>query len=238
MKSGDEKHPSGAVIHWSVRHPEDSQKVAFTCRSCGKDNFASALDVRRKNWTGDCKNCFKRVAARKNTEDEVLMSGTRVLWSERDDVRKTVPVVCGATGCGKRRDIHPSMVVNRKKRGASGYCPTHTRHDLAIMAHACVGGKVKRQRGRKLGDTLLDYDAFVADLKACVIEGWVAAGCSVTAVKQRAVLTRYHNKYRGDRIAESTLKARLNSAGYDVKWPEFVELRLRRRPQLKSEFLI
>ena len=81
----------------------------------------------------------------------------------------------------------------------------------------------KKKRGRKAGETLIDYGEFVANVKACVLEEWAAKGRSITEVRQEAVLARYHGMGPGNLIALSTLKSRLVEAGYKEKWPAFVE---------------
>lgn len=81
----------------------------------------------------------------------------------------------------------------------------------------------KKKRGRKAGDTFINYAGFVENVKACVLEEWEAKGHSITEVRQEAVLARYHEKCRGDSIALSTLKSRLVEAGYKEKWPILVE---------------
>jgi hypothetical protein len=212
MRTGVTTHRSGATVAWDERHPDDSQLVAFTCRTCrggsqqGDERFASVLDVRRDNWTGDCRRCFKRVAARKNTEDETLDSGTKVLWSERDDARKTVPVVCGLVACGKRRDVLPSMVVNWKKRSASGYCPGHTRNELALLARAAVnGGGEKRGRGRTAGEEVLDPELLKADFVAVVQV--LRGSLRRDKITRAAITAEYHR--RGERLDPSSVTKRV-----------------------------
>lgn len=232
-RRGDETHRSGTVIHWSVRPPDDPWHISITCHRCGEDSFIRAHTIRDDRWNGLCSACVKRFGMphpRKRYEDQPFPSGSVVLWSRRDECRRDGQLVevwvrCGI--CGGENLFHRSSV---KTDDFEGYCPgQHSRAEIVRMFQAraqngSAGAVEKRRRGRQAGDTLLDYAEFVANVQACVMDEWRAVGNTGAAVKQQAVLARYHNRCRGDRIAVSTLNSRLVTAGYDVKWPVFVEL--------------
>src|SRR4051812_12350384 len=83
----DEKHLSGAFIHWSEREAGVPRKVAFTCRGCHEKSFAWYSTVRSKNWLGLCQSCgrkHKRSSPRKFSNEEEHASGAFIHWSERE----------------------------------------------------------------------------------------------------------------------------------------------------------
>lgn len=235
-RRGNETHSSGTVIHWSVRPPRDPWNVSITCYKCGADRFIRVRTVRAPEWNGQCSDCYRKFGPpnpRKRYEDELKPSDSVVLWSRRDECKRDgqlleVWVRCGI--CGAENLFHRQSV---KPADFEGYCQNkHSRAEILKMFQALARGGnghagvtvEKRPRGRQAGDTLLDYDEFVAIVRECVMEEWQAVGNTTTEVKQQLVLARYHNKCRGDRIAASTFKSRLVTAGYNVKWPKFVEL--------------
>src|SRR5207248_120462 len=61
--------------------------------------------------------------------------------------------------------------------------------------------KVQKRRGRKPGDTLINYEEFVRDAKACGLECLREVKFDSRALKQKDVLIKYHHKRPGDRIA-------------------------------------
>jgi hypothetical protein len=219
-RTGDERHATGAIIHWSEREEGNCDRVYFDCGECRVRDTVSVNSLEAGTWRGVCASCKQRRGAyNKRLADETLQTGSVVQWSQREG--NSVPVSCGL--CGLVHKMHKGTTDDP---GFTGYCRTHTRHEIALLAS--VGQKKgvaeKRKRGRQLGDTLINYDEFIANLKTCLLEELSAVKQLTSAVKQKAVLIRYHHRCPGDRIAATTLKARLVSAGYGMEWPQFVEV--------------
>lgn len=227
---------SGRIVDYDDRD-ESRTHCSVKCPECNRVDY---ILVEAVDEDAGCRSCARIKHPRL---DETLEWRSMILWSQA--THKTVPVVCGyclhALGLSieqSTRDVQKKVITNRRARRLeyTGYHQEHHNEAMrwfymsavsaqqnAPSVHSNPVSQPKRPRGRRVGDILLDYDEFISNVKTCVVEEWQEMGRSVTAVKQASVLARYHHKCPGDRIATSTLKARLMSAGYRTKWPVFVE---------------
>jgi len=125
----DEELVNGSVIHWSRRFKDGRNpggqvryRVPVRCGGCEEERVVGANVARRSDFTGLCRAC----AHLEVTEDEVLASGSVLLWSRRFEaglhpngkVRHRVPVRCG--GCGEVRVVDASTAHSS---GYTGLCP-------------------------------------------------------------------------------------------------------------------
>ncbi|HEX7318666.1 MAG TPA: hypothetical protein VF297_32455 [Pyrinomonadaceae bacterium] len=83
---GDEIHPSGSVIHWDERNPNDRYYgIAVTCRQCKGKSFINKQSIRNSSWKGLCSECLSQPGALfKLSGDEWVPSGAIIHWNERD----------------------------------------------------------------------------------------------------------------------------------------------------------
>jgi hypothetical protein len=95
---GDETLPSGSIVHWDDRDPEDRHKYGVTCGLCGERRFTRPY-INRRGWSGFCTKCS--VVNRRKRGEEPHDSGTVIHWSERDpnDPTRTA-ITCHR--CGKK----------------------------------------------------------------------------------------------------------------------------------------
>jgi len=113
-RAGDEKLPSGSVIHWSER---DGDKVAATCGGCGKKVFSSTFTSKTgyQNWC--CHSC--RVG--KHTGDERHKSGTVIHWDMRPERDPwTVSITCHR--CGHNRFVKVQSIRSETWGGLCSPC--------------------------------------------------------------------------------------------------------------------
>ena len=64
MDQMDQTLPTGSIVHWRSRDPENSNRVAVTCGRCG--NVRYATPQRGKRWKGFCLKCANKGSAHHN----------------------------------------------------------------------------------------------------------------------------------------------------------------------------
>lgn len=175
----------------------------------------SGLDAHSPVWNRSFTSAFPELCLKAGLKGIVVSDFRRTFGARLRLAGRSLEEIAITLGVSDLNRLRRLLQINPEAEERERNSPSFKRF---------VSEQLRRRRGRKVGDTMLDYEEFLSNVKACVLEEWVEKRRATTAVRQSAVLTRYHNKYLGDRIAEATLKARLASAGYDMKWPEFVEL--------------
>jgi hypothetical protein len=125
----DERLPSGSVVHWSERDPDNPSRTMITCGGCGLKRYAFP------NETGLCFPCSRP----RRSDDCKLPSGSIIHFSERAlGERKRAMVTCGQ--CGAK---HEMWVGDRFRRTIIGFCPTCTQR--AGTKNLCESGVESEQ---------------------------------------------------------------------------------------------
>jgi hypothetical protein len=232
----DTRLPSGSIVHWGERDPENVNQVMVTCGRCQQKRMTTAARGKYlKNWTGFCLKCKDNPYNRK-TYDEILPSGSIIHWGERDAGSFTrLMVTCGL--CKRKR---MTIVRRGKRRDAwTGFCKEHqgwaglselvSKLSRSQNADLTSINQPKRSRGRQPGKKLLDEKQLLADVKTFIMQVWNESQ-SVRAITLKAVAAKFH--LRGERIGEAGVKRRIERAGFAMAWPAFVESALRERGEL------
>lgn len=142
-RSHDEVHPSGTIIHWGRRHPEENTLVAITCHQCGNkeepEKFAWHSQVTDPNWSGRCTKCNRQIPPHnKLIHDELVASGSIIHWAERDpNDPSRVMVSCGLckrAGKETKRLMHSSAYRKWKVSKRAGHCQEHYADPEALLA--------------------------------------------------------------------------------------------------------
>jgi hypothetical protein len=111
-KAQDERLPSGSIIHWGQRDPNNYMRVMVTCGACHRKQMK--LVQFRPRWTGKCKHCVFR-----RQDEQQLLSGSIIHWGERDpNDARLVMVTCGR--CKQKRLTTPGRGKMLQKW--SGFC--------------------------------------------------------------------------------------------------------------------
>lgn len=111
----DEYLPSGSVIHWGERDPNNVSRAAVTCGRCRQKRVVTIQrGMNKTRWTGLCASCVGL-----QNQNEELSSGSIIHWGERDPNNLArVMVTCSL--CKQRRFAKPKR---RKLHSWLGICP-------------------------------------------------------------------------------------------------------------------
>jgi hypothetical protein len=122
-------------------------KVPFICRDCGEEKEVWPHQV-KPDWPGRCGDCSRRRGhVRRKSEDVELPTGSVALYSRRKGNR--VPVKCGL--CSEEHEVHRKQIGGRRGKNFTGYCLTHTAHEIAtlLLAKAQNGNGQKNVAAQK-----------------------------------------------------------------------------------------
>lgn len=215
--TGNQPHPSGAVIHFDKRDPANVQNVAFTCRKCGEiaKNFVRMETTQSPTWSGLCSSCRMETGTFwKRTHDQALPSKTTIHWGKRKG--KKILVTCGL--CRRDRWLDRDVIDHGLKRPTwSGYCRTHDWDTLPTgPLLTAKAGAANGKRGRKP----LDKAKILAKMKEAIREVRKQVR-SDRAVTQERVATWL--QLNGDDVGSNAIGERLKSCGIAEPWGDFVE---------------
>ena len=65
-RTGDQKLPTGSIIKWDVRDPNNPRMIGVICgwKGCGRERKADLSAIKRKNFTGYCREHVGEISGR------------------------------------------------------------------------------------------------------------------------------------------------------------------------------
>ncbi|HLL73577.1 MAG TPA: hypothetical protein VK363_19220 [Pyrinomonadaceae bacterium] len=238
---GEQKHLTGATILWLKRgrnsrvvsssRKKQQNKTPFICARCGQESSAWTHTIRGGNWSGLCEGCrSERGHWRKQTQNQVLQTGSICLYSERHGT--WLPVLCGLPvseekRCAEKNDFNKDGPL---RENFSGYCPTHSRVEIstaimkfgaALIAYEQAGIKQQKPQ-RKLNDVIDEVCAL-----------WLEEKKQLGAVTYEEVARRLQRSGKESKdIGAKAVAQRLNRAGYEGQRADVVMRVLREKRML------